>query len=131
MMSSKAQHILIAGPYRSGTGDDPRLIEANLCAMNEMALSVYEAGHLPVLGEWYALPLLQVAGSREIGDEIFNRIFHPSSIRLISHCDGVLRIGGPSTGADEMVRIASGMGKTIYYDFSEIAIVDIKTKSSS
>ncbi|HKX27466.1 MAG TPA: DUF4406 domain-containing protein, partial [Blastocatellia bacterium] len=64
--------ILIAGPYRSGTDDDPRLIEENVQAMTEMALRVFRAGHLPVLGEWFALPLIQAAGSERIGDQVFN-----------------------------------------------------------
>ncbi|MFD1952912.1 hypothetical protein ACFSL6_01645 [Paenibacillus thailandensis] len=116
----RQQHILIAGPYRSGTGDDPNLIRRNIDFMNETALRVYEAGHLPVLGEWYALPLIEKAGSRKIGDEIFNRIFHPSAVRLLKHCDAVLRIGGSSQGADEMVREALGMGKIVYRDLNEI-----------
>ena len=71
--------ILIAGPYRSGTNDDPKLIAANVHAMTEMALRVFRAGHLPVMGEWFALPLIELAGSQRIGDEIFNEIFHPIS----------------------------------------------------
>ena len=51
--------ILIAGPYRSGTNDDSELIAANVRAMNEMALRVFRAGHLPVLGEWFAFPSVQ------------------------------------------------------------------------
>ena len=46
--------ILVAGPYRSGTSDDPRLIAANVAAMMDAALRLFRAGHLPVLGEWYA-----------------------------------------------------------------------------
>ena len=116
----RQKHILIAGPYRSGTEDDPKLIHQNIDFMNDIAVQVYETGHLPVLGEWYALPLIEKAGSQKIGDEIFNRIFHPSSVRLLKHCDAVLRIGGPSQGADEMVRVAQGMGKIIYRDLIEI-----------
>lgn len=117
---SKPQHILIAGPYRSGTGDDLRLIEKNIRFMNEIALQVYEAGHLPVLGEWYALPLMETAGSKGIGDDIFNRMFHPSSVRLLDHCDAVLRVGGPSQGADEMVKGAKEKGKFIYKHLHEV-----------
>ncbi|WP_053376449.1 GDP-mannose pyrophosphatase NudK [Paenibacillus sp. FJAT-27812] len=119
---SKSLHILVAGPYRSNTGDDSKLIEANMRLMNEAALRVYEIGHMPVLGEWYALPLMATAGSRRIGDEIFDRMFHPSSVRLLSHCDAVLRIGGPSKGADEMVRTAETMGKKIFCDLNEIPV---------
>ncbi|WP_339203916.1 GDP-mannose pyrophosphatase NudK [Paenibacillus sp. FSL K6-3182] len=120
---SKPQHILIAGPYRSNTGDDPVLIKANMQLMNESALSVYQMGHMPVLGEWYALPLIETSGSQRIGDAIFERIFHPSSTRLLSHCDAVLRIGGPSKGADEMVSTAVAKGKKIYYNLAEIPVL--------
>jgi len=75
--------ILIAGPYRSGTNDDPRLIAANVQAMTAMALRVFRAGHLPVLGEWLALPLIEHAGSVATGDAVFDEIFHPIARRLV------------------------------------------------
>jgi hypothetical protein len=106
-------HILVAGPYRSGTGDDPAKIQANVDAMTEMALRLFRAGHLPVLGEWYALPLIDFAGSERIGDAVFDEIFHPIARRLLARCDAVLRIGGASAGADEMVAIARDHGKLV------------------
>jgi len=112
--------ILVAGPYRSGTNDDPALIARNVGAMMEASLHLFRAGHLPVLGEWYALPLIEHAGSTGIGDPIFNEIFHPISRRLVAKCDGCLRIGGPSTGADEMVALAQQNGKAVYYSLEEI-----------
>jgi len=112
--------ILIAGPYRSGTNDDPALIAQNVWKMNEMALKVYEKGHLPVLGEWFALPLIETAGSEKLGDDIFNKIFHPISIDILSRCDAVLRIGGPSIGADEMVKYASDNNKRVFRSIDEL-----------
>ncbi len=41
--------ILIAGPYRSGTNDDPVLIKKNVREMESYALPVFRAGHIPVL----------------------------------------------------------------------------------
>jgi len=123
LQAAAPMHILVAGPYRSGTGDDPGKMAANLRAMNEAALQVYKLGHLPVLGEWYALPLIETAGSTGISDYIFNEIFHPSSVRLLAHCDAVLRIGGPSQGADEMVRVAQGGGKKIFHGIEELPII--------
>jgi hypothetical protein len=70
--------ILVAGLYRSGTGDQPGKLEANVRAMNETALVLFRAGHLPVTGEALALPLLQTAGSTHPGDLLFREIFHPS-----------------------------------------------------
>lgn len=124
LQPAKSLHILIAGPYRSGTGGHPAQIAANLQAMNEAAIQVYRLGHLPVLGEWYALPLIETAGSTATGDEIFNEIFHPSSVRLLAHCDAVLRIGGPSQGADEMVQIAREGQKRVYYGIEELENCD-------
>lgn len=123
-MTHKSLMILVAGPYRSGTNDDPKRIQANVDHMTETALELYRMGHLPVLGEWFALPLIEAAGSKQTGDEIFNEIFHPVAIRLIDHCDAVLRIGGPSGGADEMIRIGKEKGKTIFMSKEEIPKIE-------
>lgn len=112
--------ILVAGPYRSGTNDDAALIAANVQAMTDASLAVYRLGHMPVMGEWFALPLIEAAGSRQIGDKVFNEIFHPIAVQLIDHCDAVLRIGGPSKGADEMVATGREKGKKIFMALSEI-----------
>ncbi|WP_437708315.1 DUF4406 domain-containing protein [Sorangium sp. So ce448] len=120
MQPAQPLMILVAGPYRSGTGDDPVLIAANVRAMNDMAVRLFRAGHLPVLGEWFALPLIEHAGSRQIGDEIFNEIFHPVARRLVARCDACLRIGGPSKGADEMVELSRSMGKQVFFSFDEV-----------
>lgn len=120
MQETKPLLILVAGPYRSGTNDIPELIEANVKAMTDTALELYRMGHMPVLGEWFALPLIEAAGSKAVGDAIFNEIFHPIAVQLIDHCDAVLRIGGPSTGADEMVNTGRSKGKIIFMHQSEI-----------
>lgn len=122
MVDNRSLMILVAGPYRSGTGDDPTLIAANVKAMTDTALAVYRMGHLPVLGEWFALPLIEAAGSKHTGDEIFNEIFHPVAVQLIDHCDAVLRIGGPSAGADQMVNTGRAKGKVIFYSQDEIPV---------
>lgn len=112
--------ILVAGPYRSGTNDDPTLIAKNVAAMTETALQLFRAGHLPVMGEWYALPLIEQAGGIRIGDPIFNEIFHPVSRRLVAKCDACLRIGSASAGADEMVALAKQHGKAVYFSLEEV-----------
>ncbi len=117
---SNAMMILIAGPYRSGTNDDPVLIEKNVHEMESYALPIFRLGHIPILGEWLALPLVKLGGSKKIGDEVFNEVFHPIAVRLLKKCDAVVRIGGPSTGADEMVRIGRSLGLTIYTSLEEI-----------
>lgn len=107
--------ILVAGPYRSGTGDDPVKLATNVDVMNDAALQVWRAGHLPVTGEALALPLIDKAGSERVGDEVFDSIFHPIAHQLLERCDGVLRVGGPSAGADDMVATAGRLGKGVYH----------------
>ena len=117
---STAMLILIAGPYRSGTNDDPALIKKNVETMESYALPIFRAGHIPILGEWLALPLLDLGGSKKLGDEVFNEVFHPIATRLLEKCDAVLRVGGPSAGADEMVRVGRTLGLQIYTTSAEI-----------
>src|SRR6056297_1251850 len=112
--------ILIAGPYRSGTHNDPRLIKKNMDNLESMALPIFRKGHVPMIGEWVANPLIELAGSKKVGDDIFNEIQYPTAHRLLTKCDAVLRIEGESKGADQDVRIAKELGLKIYYDLNEI-----------
>jgi hypothetical protein len=88
--------------------------------METFALPIFRAGHVPIIGEWLALPLVQIAGSQRVGDGAFNEIFHPIAIRLLEKCDAVLRVGGPSAGADEMVRVGRELGLDVYSALDEI-----------
>ena len=114
--------VLVAGPYRSGTHDDPLLLAANVDAMNSAALDAFRAGHVPVTGEALALPLIELAGSSRVGDEAFQDIFHPLARRLLAHCDAVLRVGGASAGADEMVALARADGKLVVSSVEELPV---------
>jgi hypothetical protein len=119
-MEAKPLMILIAGPYRSGTNDDSIKLAANVKAMESFALPLFRAGHIPIVGEWLALPLVELAGSQTIGDDAFVEVFHPIADRLVRRCDAVLRVGGASAGADEMVRTARAHGVTVFTRLDEI-----------
>jgi len=112
--------ILVAGPYRSGSGDDPQKLAANVRAMEAYALPLFRAGHIPVVGEWLALPLASLAGSRRVGDQAFDEVFHPIAVRLLGRCDAVLRVGGASQGADQMVQVAQQRGLHVYRRLAEV-----------
>jgi len=102
--------VLVAGPYRSGTGGDPVRMAENLEALGQAALAVWNRGHLPVIGEWLALPLSRAAGSRVVGDQVWDAIGYPVADRLIDRCDAVLRLPGASRGADGDVERALALG---------------------
>ena len=112
--------ILIAGPYRSGTGDDPDLLAANLRALEEAAWPVFRAGHVPMIGEWVALPVMRGAGSTGVGDPVSEQVLYPTAERLLQHCDAVLRLPGASTGADQDVRIARERGLPVYERIEDV-----------
>ena len=112
--------ILIAGPYRSGTHDDPQKMAANLRALEAHALPLYRAGHVPMIGEWVALPLLREAGSVRVGDAVYDEILYPVAGRLICRCDAVLRVPGASKGADEDVRLARERGLPVYFRVEDV-----------
>jgi hypothetical protein len=107
-------------PVIQGTGDDPEKLAANVRAMEECCLPLYRAGHLPVVGEWFALPLVQLAGSERIGDAPFNEIFHPIAERIVDHCDAIVRVGGPSQGADALVEYARANGKLVFASVDDV-----------
>jgi hypothetical protein len=112
--------ILIAGPYRSGTNGDPALIARNLNRLESYAFSVYKAGHIPMIGEWVALPLMKQAGSTSLGDAVAAQYLYPVASRLLERCDAVFRIEGASKGADQDVRLAEERGLPVFRRIEEI-----------
>jgi hypothetical protein len=112
--------ILIAGPYRSGTNDEPAKLETNLRFLESFAAPIFERGHVPMIGEWVALPVMRGAGSSGVGDAISEQILYPTAERLLHHCDAVLRVPGASKGADQDVHLATERGLPVYSSLEEI-----------
>ncbi|RMI13701.1 DUF4406 domain-containing protein [Cellulomonas triticagri] len=115
-----AQLILIAGPYQSGTDGDPAAMAANLRRLEEAAWPVFARGHVPMIGEWVALPVLASMGASGPTDPRAADVLYPTAERLLQHCDAVLRLPGESRGADQDVAIARRRGLPVYTSVEEI-----------
>ncbi len=115
--------ILIAGPYASGTGGDEALMQQNLERLQEAAWPLFQMGHLPMIGEWVALPVLHSAGASGPDDPLAQQVMYPTAERLLQRCDAVLRLPGDSRGADQDVAIATARGLTVYNDLSAVPAV--------
>ena len=111
--------MLIAGPYRSGTGDDPALMAAYLARLVEAAGPLFAAGHVPMIGEWVALPVLRSAGAG-LTDPLADQVLYPTAARLLAHCDAVVRLPGESAGADQDVAIARERGLPVYHRLEDV-----------
>lgn len=122
MKADKRMLILIAGPYRSGTDDDPQKMLENLRRLEQASWPIFQAGHIPMIGEWVALPIWQVAGGKTIGDALYDQILYPTAVRLIEHCDALLRLPGQSKGADNDVQLAKERGIPVYHITDEIPV---------
>ncbi|MEV7799820.1 DUF4406 domain-containing protein [Microbacterium foliorum] len=114
--------ILIAGPYRSGTGGDPALIARNLERLEEAAAPIHRLGHVPMIGEWVALPILRGIDEADAAD---GDVMYETAHRLLQHCDAVLRLPGDSAGADKDVEIALDRGLPVYRSIDEIPAREI------
>jgi hypothetical protein len=92
----------------------------NLRRLEAASYAIFKAGHVPMIGEWVAIPIWQVAGGQQVGDALYEEIFHPTAGRLLQHCNAVLRLSGASKGADNDVKIASERGLPVYYRIEDI-----------
>jgi len=112
--------VLIAGPYRSGSDDDPDRMAANLTRLEQAAWPVFERGHVPMIGEWVALPVLSSAGADGPLHPLAEQVMYPTAERLLAHCDAVLRLPGASRGADQDVAIARDRGLPVWTDVADV-----------
>ena len=109
--------ILIAGPYRSGTDGDPAAIARNLERLETAAAPIHRLGHVPMIGEWVALPTLRGLDEAETAQ---SDVMYETAARLLQHCDAVLRLPGESAGADTDVALARERGLPVYHRIEEI-----------
>ena len=91
----------------------------DLRVMEETAVEVYRAGHIPILCEWFASPLVSIGGSSAAMEPEFTELVHPIAERLLARCDSVLRLDGLAAGADLMVAMARQRGIRVYQDLRE------------
>jgi hypothetical protein len=111
--------IMIAGPYRSGAaGAEQRSV--NLRTLNEAAVAVRRAGHVPIIGVNMALPMIEAAGGSEA---VYDEIMLPVSLALADRCDACLRVGGTSAGADEEVGRFIAAGRPVFHALNEIPAI--------
>ncbi len=107
--------IMIAGPYTSGARTEAERQE-NLDRMNRAAYTLLRRGHIPIIGVNMALPVIQANG----GAAVFDEVMMPLSLALTERCDAVLRIGGPSQGADDEVTRFREAGKPVYTALEQV-----------
>jgi hypothetical protein len=117
---SKSLLILISGPYLSGTDGDEAKIRKNLEAMEAYALPLFKKGHLGMVGEWAAWPVIKSAGGDTHSSPEFTEYQYPVAHRLLEKCDAILRIPGESHGADLEMEKARQMGKIIFTDLDQV-----------
>ncbi len=109
-----AMWVMIAGPYSTGARTADERAE-NLRALNRVALEVHRRGHVPIIGVNLALPVIEIAGEAR-----FDELMMPLSLALAERCDAVLRVGGPSAGADLEVERIRARGGAVYMDIAEL-----------
>jgi hypothetical protein len=108
------QWIMVSGPYTTAVRNAGER-DANLRAMNRAAYEVFRRGHVPIIGVNLALPVIEA-----MGPERFEEIMMPLSLAAAERCDAVLRIGGPSAGADREVEVIRARGGAVYRSLEEI-----------
>lgn len=106
--------IMVAGPYTTGGADAATRAE-RLAAMNRAALALFRLGHVPVIGVNMALPVIAAAEG-----DAFDEVMMPLSLALAGRCDAVLRIGGPSAGADAELDRFAAAGKPVFRSLAEV-----------
>ena len=106
--------IMVSGPYHTGS-TDPEVWVENLHKLNVVAYEILRKGHVPIIGVNLALPIIESAGQ-----QMYEAVMMPLSLKLTDRCDAVLRIGGPSKGADQEVQLFKLRGLPIYRKLDEI-----------
>jgi hypothetical protein len=92
---------------------------ADLTSMEEAASAIFDAGDVPVIGDWFTDPLIEQSGIDSDDDESVEQILQPMTERLLGRCDAMLRVPGPSAAADAVAGAARARGLRVYFDVKD------------
>ena len=87
------------------------VVGASVPLMEWAALSLFRAGHIPVLGQWF-WPLLTSDTAPD--DAELEELSDPVGERLLGRCDAILRVDGPAPEADALVGLARARGLRVF-----------------
>jgi hypothetical protein len=91
----------------------------NIRMMEEAAWSLYRAGHVPVLGEWFAWPLVAADAESLPAERAFEEIITPVAERLLVKCDAILSVDGTAAGVESLLALARARGLRVYYSVDD------------
>ena len=91
----------------------------NIRMMEEAAWSLFRAGHVPVLGEWFAWPLVAADGGSPPAERAFEEMLQPVAERLLAKCDAVLSVDGPAAGVDALLTMARARGLRVFFSVDD------------
>ncbi|WP_210650230.1 hypothetical protein [Nocardioides sp. SYSU D00065] len=97
--------LLVVGPHGSGPDE-----------VAAAGLELFRRGHVPLTDEAIAstTPEEQTTGEGADADPAQPQVVHPYARRLLERCDGVVRTGGHSAVADELVAVARSRGTRVW-----------------
>lgn len=116
MATGKQLWVMVSHPYRS-VSDDPAVWAENWKRMSEVALRVFELGHVPIVGAHSAMPIIEAAG-----DDRYEEIMMPLALSLLERCDALLWVGGHSKGVDMEVAKARERGIPVFESIEELEV---------
>ena len=87
------------------------IVGANVRLMEWAALSLFRAGHIPVLGQWF-WPLVTSDVAPE--DAEYDQNSDPVAERLLGRCDAILRVDEPAPDSDALLGFARARGLRVY-----------------
>jgi hypothetical protein len=115
--NSWTQAVMASAPQLQATEVRMVLITGtDLQAVQEAALALFDAGHIPLVGEWFASPMaaLPACGAA------FEDLYEPLAERLLMRADAVLRLEGTSAFADSLVSSARSQGMRVFFSLDDV-----------
>jgi hypothetical protein len=95
------------------------IVGADVRGSDEAAVTLFRAGHIPLMPEWFAFPLSAVGWSLPEGHSAVRDVLPPIADRLLDRCDAVLHMNHPEADAAAIVGLARARGLRVYATLAE------------
>jgi hypothetical protein len=119
---AKSLQVLLVSPQQNQFSSPLRqdFIATQVPAVHTLQAQLYSVWQQNSTNEWIVVQVCQLSGNKAMPHSFFENHFLPSLESMVKNCDAIIRQGGMSVAADELLKNANDHNVPVFEDWNEL-----------
>jgi hypothetical protein len=118
---AKSWQVLLVSPQQNQSSAPLQhdCIATQVPAIHSLQAQLFSVWQQHSTNDWFVVQVCQLSGNKAMPHSFFEAHFLPSLEAMVKNCDAILRQGGMSVAADELLRDAIHRNVPVFEDWNE------------